>query len=357
MSQVSTETIIQAIGAAQKVGTPTSVTVEGLDSSANVTRCKGTTVPTDADAGFAKGCTFVKTNGAVATTVYINEGSETSADFNAIESSASTITGVTAGNGLTGGGTEGTVTLNVANTDGNITVGADSIDFANTINVVANITFTKEVNHTVTVSTTTTAATAGGNLSLAAAQGATTGAGGTISITGGASGIGATGNGGTASVTGGTAVSTNGNGADVILTGGTLAGTGFAGNVVARSLFFQTQGAQAAKTTSTTLTAAELKTGIITVNQGGGATSSLTLPTAADLDTALPAAATNDSFEFSLINISTVAAEDADILTNTGWTLVGDVAVQSNDAITSKSAGLFRARKTGAAAWTLYRLS
>lgn len=38
------------------------------------------------------------------------------------------ITGVTAGAGLTGGGDSGAVTLNVVNTDGKITVGADTID-------------------------------------------------------------------------------------------------------------------------------------------------------------------------------------------------------------------------------------
>jgi hypothetical protein len=69
--------------------------------------------------------------------------------------------------------------------------------------------------------------------------------------------------------------------------------------------------------------------GIITVNQGGGATSSLTLPLATSMDTALPSSIANDAFDFSLINISTNAAEDADILTNTGWTLVGSMAVQS----------------------------
>lgn len=118
-----------------------------------------------------------------------------------------------------------------------------------------------------------------------------------------------------------------------------------------------TQGAQTAKTTSTTLTAAELLTGILTVNQGGGAASALQLPLATAMDTALPKSAANQAFDFSLINISATAAESASITTNTGWTLVGDMDVAANSAATTKSAGRFRARKTGAGAWTLYRLS
>jgi len=58
-----------------------------------------------------------------------------------------------------------------------------------------------------------------------------------------------------------------------------------------------------------------------------------------------------------LDNISTVAAEDADILAGAGWTLVGSMAVQSNDAITSKSSGHFRARRTAANTFTLYRVA
>lgn len=117
------------------------------------------------------------------------------------------------------------------------------------------------------------------------------------------------------------------------------------------------QGAATAKTVSATLTAAELMTGILTANQGGAAAAVYTLPLATAMDTELPDSAANHSFEFSLINLSTVAAEDASIATNTGWTLVGSMAVQSDDAITSKSAGRFRARKTAAGAWTLYRIS
>lgn len=117
-----------------------------------------------------------------------------------------------------------------------------------------------------------------------------------------------------------------------------------------------TQGAPAAKTVSATLTAAEVVTGIITVNQGGAGASAQQLPLAADMDTAIPDAAAGDAFDFSVINISTVTAEVASITTNTGWTLVGAMDVLANEAGT-KSAGRFRARKTGAGAWVLYRIS
>jgi hypothetical protein len=118
-----------------------------------------------------------------------------------------------------------------------------------------------------------------------------------------------------------------------------------------------TQGAPAAATVSATLTAGNLTALIITVNQGAAGASAQQLPLATDLDTALPLSVARDAFDFSVINISTVAAEAASLTTNTGWTLVGDMDVAANSAITTKSAGRFRARKTGTGAWTLYRLS
>lgn len=117
------------------------------------------------------------------------------------------------------------------------------------------------------------------------------------------------------------------------------------------------QGAPAAATVSATLTAADLLTGIITVNQGAAGASAQQLPLATDLDTALPTAAAGDSFDFSVINISVVDAEDASVTTNTGWTLVGSMDILAYNAAGTASSGRFRARKTGAGAWVLYRIS
>lgn len=44
---------------------------------------RGATVPTDATAGYAPGCIFIQTDGGAATTLYINEGTLASCDFNA----------------------------------------------------------------------------------------------------------------------------------------------------------------------------------------------------------------------------------------------------------------------------------
>lgn len=57
-------------------GPPANVT--GLLFSA------GPTVPTDGDAGYATGCLFQHTDGGDGTALYVNEGTVTSCDFNAI---------------------------------------------------------------------------------------------------------------------------------------------------------------------------------------------------------------------------------------------------------------------------------
>ena len=118
------------------------------------------------------------------------------------------------------------------------------------------------------------------------------------------------------------------------------------------------QAAPAAKTTSTTLTAAELLGRLITGNQGAAGAAAYTLPLATDLETALlaahPGLANDDSFDFSVINISTNALEIITMTTNTGWTLVGDMTIAPVIA-GDQSSGTLRARRTAANTYSLYR--
>jgi hypothetical protein len=95
-----------------------------------------------------------------------------------------------------------------------------------------------------------------------------------------------------------------------------------------------------------TLTAAQLATTIVTSTSAAAVTA--TLPLATAMDTANPSAVATTSFTFSVIDTgpSTVT-----VTTNTGWTLVGTMAV------TTGTSGRFLAVKTGTGAWTLYRLS
>lgn len=123
------------------------------------------------------------------------------------------------------------------------------------------------------------------------------------------------------------------------------------------SEYYISQSAVNAQTTDNTLTAANIATKIITVNNGAAGTTTLTLPLAGDMDTGFPHASNDFGFEFSVINISTVASEDCTIATNTGWTLVGSMVIESFDADRARSSGRFFARKTGTGAWTLYRIA
>ena len=44
----------------------------------------GTTVPADGADGFATGCIFMKTDGGAGSALYVNEGSNTSANFDEV---------------------------------------------------------------------------------------------------------------------------------------------------------------------------------------------------------------------------------------------------------------------------------
>ena len=120
------------------------------------------------------------------------------------------------------------------------------------------------------------------------------------------------------------------------------------------------QAAAAAKTTSTTLTAAEIMAGLITANQGAAGAATYTLPLGADLETALiavfPGLANDDSFDFTIVNISTNAAEDVTVAGDTGMTAVGNLTIASNAAVADQAWGTFRVRRTGANAYSFYRV-
>lgn len=189
----------------------------------------------------------------------------------------------------------------------------------------------------------------GGEADLTGGAGQGSAAGGAVKVAGGVGG--ATGVGGAVNVTGGAAVASgNANGGDVTIAGGAKDGTGVGGVVRISGIELVSQGAQSTQDTAATLTAAQLLAGILTSNPAGAV--NLQLPLATAMDTALPSSVAGDAFDFSVISLAG-STNLPTLTTNTGWTLVGAVVFTA----VAGNAGRFRARKTGAGTWTLYRLS
>lgn len=101
------------------------------------------------------------------------------------------------------------------------------------LTVRADVTMAKEVNHTISVASTTTAATAGANLSIASGQGATSGNGGVATLAGGAGG--ATGTGGAVAITSGAGGATSGDSGAVTISSANETGTDSSGTVTVTS--------------------------------------------------------------------------------------------------------------------------
>lgn len=98
--------------------------------------------------------------------------------------------------------------------------------------------------------------------------------------------------------------------------------------------------------TTYTFVIADFIAGLMTTSNGSAQT--LTLPTAAVVEAALPNFPVNASFEFS---VAAIGAGTATVTTATGWTLIGSMAVATNIAMR------FRAVKTALNAFTLYQMS
>lgn len=338
-----------------------SIRVYARDENSKVTRCSGTVTISGGGSGYAKGCQYVKTDAATGVDgMYENIGTTSSCTF--VQVDAVTPGEIALANTHIMVGNASAVATDVAmsgdatiSNTGVITVAAAAGAFS----VGTDLTFAKEVNHIVSVATSTTANVAGGTLTDVAGAGNGTGAGGAYEAKGGASGAGATGNGGAAKLTGGAAASTNGSGGSAVLSGGAKTGTGIAGGVRVLSQLIRVQPTPAAKTVSATLTATELLTGLITIAQGAGAASAQQLPTGSAIVAALPADfATGESFEVAIVNTSTVDAEDASVTTNTDLTLVGNMDFQAHSSLAAQgSSGKLRIVKTGATTFNVYRVS
>lgn len=271
--------------------------------------------------------------------------------------------------GVTPGVGQANKALVLSNT-GSLTSGLTTLSVATQLNVnaivsvaagdpinIAPISGAQGGNTIMRGGTSTTSGNNGGIVQLVGGGAGATGIGGAANVVATAGGA-TSGTGGSVTLQSGAGSGGNANGGSVIINVGAANGTGAAGTMLVRGRVSFRQTAETAKTVSATLTAAEILAGIITVNQGAGAASALQLPTAAAMDAALPDFTTNDSFRVSIINTSTVAAESASVTTNTGWTLVGGTDFPAYSASGSlNSFGGFVLRKTGASAWTAYRVA
>lgn len=210
---------------------------------------------------------------------------------------------------------------------------------------------------TVKGGTSSTSANAGGAAALLGGQPGATGVGGAATVTGGAGGS-TSGAGGSVTLTGGAGTAGNGDGGNINLAVGAAHGTGKAGMVHNRGVVTVTQGAPTAKTTTATLTIAELLTGILTGTHAAGSTQTYTLPTGTLTDAAVQMS-NGDAFDWYLINSSAAAADTITVAAGTDHTVVGNMIVQSAHSSTGGVYGNsahFRTRKTAANTFVTYRL-
>ena len=107
-----------------------------------------------------------------------------------------------------------------------------------------------------------------------------------------------------------------------------------------------------AATVTATLSVAQITSGILLGSPGTSA-AAYTLPTCATLDAALGNAKIGSSFDLAVINVDGSSSGVITMTTNTGWTLVGLMTVVATAGTTQA----FRARKTGDATWSLYRIA
>lgn len=119
----------------------------------------------------------------------------------------------------------------------------------------------------------------------------------------------------------------------------------------------QAQPTPATVTAAATLTAAQLLTRIITGTQATGSTNAITLPTGTLMSAAL-VGDDDQSFEFTVINLSAALADTYTLTAGTGFTIVGMAIIDSAHADSEfPSSAVYRCRQSAANVWIAYRIS
>jgi hypothetical protein len=102
-------------------------------------------------------------------------------------------------------------------------------------------------------------------------------------------------------------------------------------------------------TGDTTLTAAQVAVGLVVCKKASDATLTVTLPTAALLDAAVPSAKVGSSFDLTICNDNNSGSSSTvPVTTGTGITILGSVTVPRHGAHT------YRFVKTGDAAYSAF---
>lgn len=122
---------------------------------------------------------------------------------------------------------------------------------------------------------------------------------------------------------------------------------------------YYTQLAPVTQTTTVTLLATDLQSGLIVGTHADGSTMTFTLPTGTLMDTAA-GIGINQGFEWSLINTSAAAADTITVAAGSGHTIVGTSIVASAHSSTGGlygNAARYFTRKTAANTFITYRLN
>lgn len=104
-------------------------------------------------------------------------------------------------------------------------------------------------------------------------------------------------------------------------------------------------------TSTATLTVAQTIGGILLGSPGSSA-ATYTLPTVALTEATLVNAKVDSCFDLSVVNVDGSGSGIITLAVGTGWTAVGLMTIVA----TAGTAQLFRCRKTGTGAWTIYRI-